>query len=69
MVGVGPLIFFGAQRLSALFGTQNESIQQKHEPMAESLAQAIYGYLLDQTSAFRAQLRKSRRITTPVSPA
>ena len=48
MVGVGPLIFFGAQRLSALFATQNESIQQKHEPMAESLAQAIYGYLLDQ---------------------
>src|SRR5947207_1360787 len=54
MVGVGPLIFFGAQRLSALFGTQNESIQQKHEPMAESLAQAIYGYLLDQTSALQS---------------
>src|SRR5256884_1414053 len=53
MVGVGPLIFFGAQGLSALFGTQNESIQQKHEPMAESLAQAIYGYLLDQTSALQ----------------
>jgi len=54
MVGVGPLIFFGAQRLSALFATQNESIQQKHEPMAESLAQAIYGYLLDQTSALQS---------------
>src|SRR5436305_2376869 len=35
-----PPDLFGAQRLSALFGTQNESIQQKHEPMAESLAQA-----------------------------
>src|SRR5256886_8459826 len=54
MVGVGPLIFFGAQRISALFSTQNASIQQKHEPMAESLAQAIYGYLLDQTSALQS---------------
>ena len=54
MVGVGPLIFFGAQRVSALFETQNTSIQQKHEPMAESLAQAIYGYLLDQTSALQS---------------
>ena len=54
MVGVGPLIFFGAQRISALFTTQNSSIQQKHEPMAESLAQAIYGYLLDQTSALQS---------------
>jgi signal transduction histidine kinase/DNA-binding response OmpR family regulator len=54
MVGVGPLIFFGAQRVSALFETQNASIQQKHEPMAESLAQGIYGYLLDQTSALQS---------------
>jgi len=54
MVGVGPLVFFGAQRISALFSTQNASIQQKHEPMAESLAQAIYGYLLDQTSALQS---------------
>jgi signal transduction histidine kinase/CheY-like chemotaxis protein len=54
MVGVGPLIFFGAQRISALFTTQNESIQQKHEPMAQSLTQAIYGYLLDQTSALQS---------------
>jgi signal transduction histidine kinase/DNA-binding response OmpR family regulator len=54
MVGVGPLIFFGAQRISALFATQNASIQQKHEPMAESLAQAVYGYLLDQTSALQS---------------
>src|SRR5947209_11933714 len=54
MVGVGPLIFFGAQRISALFSTQNASIQQKHEPMAESLAQAIYGYLLDQTAALQS---------------
>jgi signal transduction histidine kinase/CheY-like chemotaxis protein len=54
MVGVGPLIFFGAQRISALFATQNASIQQKHEPMAESLAQAIYGYLLDQTAALQS---------------
>jgi signal transduction histidine kinase/CheY-like chemotaxis protein len=54
MVGVGPLVFFGAQRISALFATQNTSIQQKHEPMALSLAQAIYGYLLDQTSALQS---------------
>jgi signal transduction histidine kinase/DNA-binding response OmpR family regulator len=54
MVGVGPLIFFGAQRISALFTTQNSSIQQKHEPMAESLAQGVYGYLLDQTSALQS---------------
>src|SRR5207302_10392792 len=54
IVGVVPLIFFGAQRISALFATQNASIQQKHEPMAESLAQAIYGYLLDQTSALQS---------------
>ena len=54
LVGVVPLIFFGAQRISSLFVTQNESIQQKHEPMAESLAQAIYGYLLDQTSALQS---------------
>jgi signal transduction histidine kinase/DNA-binding response OmpR family regulator len=54
MVGVVPLIFFGAQRISALFATQNASIQQKHEPMAESLAQAVYGYLLDQTSALQS---------------
>src|SRR5207237_7583992 len=54
MVGVGPLIFFGAQRISSLFATQNASIQQKHEPMADSLAQAIYGYLLDQTSALQS---------------
>ena len=54
MVGVGPLIFFGAQRISALFTTQNSTIQQKHEPMAESLAQGVYGYLLDQTSALQS---------------
>ena len=54
LVGVVPLIFFGAQRISSLFATQNASIQQKHEPMAESLAQAIYGYLLDQTSALQS---------------
>jgi len=54
MVGVVPLIFFGAQRISALFATQNASIQQKHEPMAESLAQAVYGYLLDQTAALQS---------------
>ena len=54
LVGVVPLILFGAQRISALFEAQNESIQQKHEPMAESLAQAIYGYLLDQTAALQS---------------
>lgn len=54
LVGVIPLIFFGAQNISSLFATQNTSIQQKHEPMAESLAQAIYGYLLDQTAALQS---------------
>jgi signal transduction histidine kinase/DNA-binding response OmpR family regulator len=54
LVGVVPLIFFGAQRISALFATQNASIEQKHEPMAASLAQAIYGYLSDQKSALES---------------
>jgi signal transduction histidine kinase/DNA-binding response OmpR family regulator len=54
LVGVVPLILFGAQRISALFDAQNQSIEQKHEPMAESLAQAIYGYLLDQTAALQS---------------
>jgi len=54
MIGVVPLVFFGAQRISALFAAQNSSIQQKHEPMAQSLAQAVYGYLLDQTSALQS---------------
>ena len=54
LVGVVPLIFFGAQRISSLFTTQNASIQQKHQPMAESLAQAVYGYLLDQTAALQS---------------
>jgi len=46
LVGGIPLIFFGAQRISALFATQNAGIQQKHVPMAESLAQAVYGLSL-----------------------
>jgi signal transduction histidine kinase/CheY-like chemotaxis protein len=54
LVGVIPLIFFGAQRISSLFTTQNASIQQKHEPMAVLLSQGIYGYLLDQTSALQS---------------
>jgi signal transduction histidine kinase/CheY-like chemotaxis protein len=54
LVGVVPLIIFGAQRIADLFATQNESIQQKYEPMAESLAQAVYGYLLDQTAALQS---------------
>jgi hypothetical protein len=54
LVGVVPLIFFGAQRIASLFATQNASIQQKHEPMAVSLSQAIYGYLMDQTSALQS---------------
>ncbi|HEY8737256.1 MAG TPA: response regulator [Candidatus Dormibacteraeota bacterium] len=54
MVAVGPLVFFGAQRISSLFTTQNETIQQKHEPMAETLAQAIYGYILAQSAALQS---------------
>ncbi|MEO6798223.1 MAG: response regulator [Candidatus Dormibacter sp.] len=54
MVAVGPLIFFGAQRISSLFTTQNLTIEQKHEPMAETLSQAIYGYILAQTSALQS---------------
>ena len=60
LVGVIPLIFFGAQNISSLFATQNNSIQQKHEPMAESLAQAIYGYLLDQTAALQSTASQIR---------
>src|ERR671925_1375237 len=54
LVGGIPLIFFGAQRISALFATQNASIEQKHVPMAESLAQAIYGFLQDQAAALQS---------------
>ncbi|GAC1480525.1 MAG: hypothetical protein PVSMB9_05300 [Candidatus Dormibacteria bacterium] len=54
MVAVGPLVFFGAQRISSLFTTQDQSIEQKHEPMAETLAQAIYGYVLAQTAALQS---------------
>lgn len=54
MVAVGPLVFFGAQRISSLFTTQNQTIEQKHEPMAETLAQAIYGYILAQTAALES---------------
>ena len=54
LVGGIPLVFFGAQRISSLFTTQNASIQQKHQAMAELLAQGIYGYLLDQTSALQS---------------
>lgn len=54
LVGVVPLLLFGAQRISALFADQNTSIQEKHVPMAESLAQAIYGYLSDQKSALES---------------
>ena len=54
MVAVGPLVFFGAQRISSLFTTQDQSIEQKHEPLAETLAQAIYGYVLAQTAALQS---------------
>ena len=54
MVAVGPLVFFGAQRISSLFTTQNLTIEQKHQPMAETLSQAIYGYILAQTAALQS---------------
>src|SRR3979490_2213862 len=54
MGGVGPLFFSGGRGLPALFPTKNAGTQKKPEPMAESLAQAIYGYLLDQTSALQS---------------
>jgi signal transduction histidine kinase/CheY-like chemotaxis protein len=54
LVGVVPLVLFGAQRISALFADQNASIQEKHQPMAQSLAEAIYGYLSDQKSAIES---------------
>ena len=54
LVGVIPLIFFGAQRISSLFATQNAGIQENRVPMAESLAQGIYGYILDQTAALQS---------------
>jgi len=54
MVAVGPLVFFGAQRFSSLFTPKNETTQQKQEPMAETLAQAIYGYILAQSAALQS---------------
>ncbi|MDQ6883308.1 MAG: response regulator [Candidatus Dormibacteraeota bacterium] len=54
MVAVGPLVLFGAQRISSLFTTQNLTIEQKHEPMAQTLAQAVYGYVLAQTAALQS---------------
>ncbi len=54
LVAVVPLLFFGAQRVSALFAAQNASIQDKHERLAATLAQAIYGYVLDQSIALKS---------------
>src|SRR5207245_6523946 len=50
LVGVAPLLFFGAQRVSALSGAQDDSVHQTHERLAATLAQAIYGFVLDQTA-------------------
>ena len=54
LVAVVPLLFFGAQRVSALFAAQNASIHDKHERMAQILAQATYAYLQDQIAALRS---------------
>jgi len=54
LVAVVPLMFFGAQRVSALFAAQNDSIHDKHERMAQLLAQATYNYLLDQMAALQS---------------
>ena len=54
LVGVVPLVLFGAQRISALFADQNTSIQEKHQPMAQFLAQAVYGFLKDQKAAIES---------------
>ena len=54
LVGVVPLLFFGAQRVSALFADQDNSVRDKHERLAETLAQAIYAFLLDQTEALQS---------------
>ena len=54
LVAVAPLLFFGAQRISALFSAQNDSISDKHQRLAETLAQAVYGFVLDQSAALQS---------------
>jgi len=48
------LLFFGAQRVSALFASQNDRLHDKHERMAQILAQATYAFIQDQTAALRS---------------
>jgi signal transduction histidine kinase/DNA-binding response OmpR family regulator len=54
LVGVPPLLLFGSLRISSLFDTQSASIAEKHKPLAATLAQAIYGFILDQTAAMKS---------------
>jgi signal transduction histidine kinase/CheY-like chemotaxis protein len=58
LVGVAPLLFFGAQRVSALSAAQDDSIHQTHERLAETLAQAIYGFILDQTATLQSTVNQ-----------
>jgi signal transduction histidine kinase/CheY-like chemotaxis protein len=58
LVGVAPLLFFGAQRVSALSGAQDDSIHQTHERLAATLAQAIYGFVLDQTATLQSTVNQ-----------
>jgi signal transduction histidine kinase/DNA-binding response OmpR family regulator len=58
LVAVCPLVLYGAQRVSALFAQQNASIQDKHERLAEVLAQSISGFMQDQTAALESTARQ-----------
>jgi signal transduction histidine kinase/CheY-like chemotaxis protein len=58
LVGVAPLLFFGAQRVSALSGAQDDSVHQTHERLAATLAQAIYGFVLDQTATLQSTVNQ-----------
>ena len=58
LVAVCPLVLYGAQRVSALFTQQNTSIQDKHQRLAEVLAQSIDAFMRDQTAALASTARQ-----------
>jgi len=58
LVAVCPLLLYGAQRVSALFTQQNTSIQDKHQRLAEVLAQAVDAFMRDQTAALESTARQ-----------
>jgi signal transduction histidine kinase/DNA-binding response OmpR family regulator len=58
LVAVCPLVLYGAQRVSALFTTQNDSIPDKHERLAQALAQAVYSFMQDQTHGLQSTVNE-----------